>query len=78
MKVFVVFVCDQHLTKSSMEMIGVCSTKENAVKLCDIDASNNTNSLTEEEKGMLLDALQTQGRNENYIVYPMGVDEELE
>lgn len=69
--VYVIYAGDKWLSASSLELIAVCDNTGTALTLIDKDAEDINEPLTAYHRISLLENLQTQGRDCNYIVEPV-------
>ena len=67
-KVYVLLNCDAWQSNESRVIISICTTKEKAFDFAVMDADNQKEPLTEEQKIELNENDQTQGRDINYII----------
>ena len=68
-KIYLVYTADAWHSYSSREIIGVCTTLENCMKVIRADIrKGDKEKLSEDDKKMLEYQRQTQGRNENYDI----------
>lgn len=68
MEVILLYSGDAWLSHDSQELIAVCTTKEEAVKIA-AEASGYTDEpLTEEQQKELFNEYQTSYRNENFLI----------
>ena len=66
-RIFVVYATDAWLSHASREMIGLCTSFENCLKVIRADIRKyGKERLTDYDKQMLADYRQTQGRGSNY------------
>lgn len=68
MKTYILYTTDAWLSYSSRDIIAVCSTLKNAVKLAKQHSKDNDNCLNAYEVSFLLEKYQTQGRELNYCI----------
>lgn len=75
-EVLLVFTTDAWHSYSSLELIGVCSTIENCIRLIESDIRrNNYEEFTDNDRNCLEMIKQTQGRDTNYDIQSWGVDD---
>jgi len=75
-EVLLVFTTDAWHSYSSFELIGVCSTIENCIRLIESDIrKNNYEEFTDNDKNYLKMIKQTQGRDINYDIQSWNVDD---
>jgi len=75
-EVLLVFTTDARHSYSSFELIGVCSTIENCIRLIESDIrKNNYEEFTDNDKNYLKMIKQTQGRDINYDIQSWNVDD---
>lgn len=68
MEVILLYSADAWLSHDSQELIAVCTTKENAVKLAAESSGYTDEPLTDEQQTALFNEYQTQGRTENFML----------
>lgn len=84
-EVLVIFTCDMHIRFDSMRMIAVCDKNYKALGLINewIKKANKHNSyssipfLSNRDKENIRDLNQTQGRETNFFIQPMNMNEIL-
>lgn len=75
-EVLLVFTTDAWHSYSSFELIGVCSTIENCIRLIESDIRrNNYEEFTDDDRNCLKMIQQTQGRDTNYDIQSWNVDD---
>ena len=75
-EVLLVFTTDAWHSYSSFELIGVCSTIENCIRLIESDIrKNNYEEFTDDDRNCLKMFKQTQGRDTNYDIQSWNVDD---
>lgn len=68
-RIFVVYSTDAWNRYDSRDMIGLCTTFDNCIKVIRADIRmNKREKLSDFDKDMLESHRQTQGRNENYEI----------
>jgi hypothetical protein len=74
--VFVVSTCDAWLTHASMTMLCISTTRNKAILVCRKHSSQDGNNpLDKDELAHLKSRLQTQGREENYYIEEVTLNE---
>lgn len=75
-KTYVVYATDAWHSRSSCELIGVCTSLTNIMKVIRADISEfKYKKLDEDDKRSLMEICQTQGRDRNYMY--MEVDKNI-
>lgn len=74
-EVFLLYVGDTWLDECSMRLLAVCSCEEKAIEFAEQDADENEEPLCEEDLSLLKNQRQTQGRENNYMITRVNVDE---
>lgn len=75
MKVYILYQTDAWNSRESESVIAVCSTHQKAIEFADKDAIENGVQLSLNDLRLLEEIGQTQGRNTNYMIEPIEVDE---
>lgn len=73
--VFLLQVGDRWLSTDSLSNVAICTKREEALSLAIQDSKNNNDELSDEEIEQLWDSDQTYGRDNNYIIYLINLDE---
>lgn len=69
MKIFVLYTTDAWLSYNSRDIIAICTTFKNAIKLAKQHArQEDDNPLSKYEIDFLIEHYQTQGRDTNYYI----------
>lgn len=74
-EVFLLYSGNAWLEYSSLKLLAVCSSKEKAIIFAKKDARKNKDRLSDYDLMMLQDYKQTQGRDNNYLIAPVNMDE---
>lgn len=73
--VFLLQVGDRWLSTDSLSNVAICTNQEEAISLAKQDAKNYNDELSEEEIKQLWDSDQTYGRDYNYMISVIELDE---
>lgn len=73
--VFLLQVGDRWLSTDSLSNVAICTNLEDTISLAKQDAQNNDDELSEVDIEQLLNYCQTQGRDNNYIISLIKLDE---
>lgn len=75
MQTILLYSCDMWLTTCSRVLLAVCTDKETAVKIATDAAGYTDEPLTGEQQSELLNNYQTFGRNENFMIEAVTLNE---
>lgn len=75
MKLYILYQTDAWNSSKSECVLAVCSTHQKAIEFADKNAIENGMQLSLHDLHLLEEIGQTQGRNTNYMIQPIEVDE---
>lgn len=75
MKVYILYQTDAWNIRESEQVLAICSTRQTAIEFADRNAIEQEEHLSKHDLEMLEEIGQTQGRENNYLIEPITVDE---
>lgn len=75
MKVYILYQTDAWNSHESEQVLAICSTRQTAIEFADRNAIEQGEQLSKHDLEMLEEIGQTQGRETNYLIEPIMVDE---
>ncbi len=75
MKLKILYVGDTWLSSSSLQLLAVCSSVEKAIELAKLHSENGEEPFEDTDIEEMKLNWQTYGRDENYMICEVGLDE---
>ena len=75
MKVYVLYQTDAWNSHGSERVLAVCSSLQKAIEFADRNAIELGEQLFKDDLDLLEEIMQTQGKETNYLIEPIVVDE---